>query len=117
MGQYWVSIHGSKVISERSFDEAQHSISRQPGMTLARTEAGECGLLERASWLAGLPSSPTQRLSRAILATLLYHSFRREELTKIKLKDIQNREGTPHLAIQGKGRQSDMCHAIPMPAD
>ena len=42
---------------------------------------------------------------RAILATLLYHGLRREELTKIRLKDLQNREGTPHLAIHGKGRK------------
>ena len=42
---------------------------------------------------------------RAILATLLYHGLRREELSKIRLKDLQNREGTPHLAIRGKGRK------------
>ena len=42
---------------------------------------------------------------RAILATLLYHGLRREELTKIRLKDLQNREGTPHLVVQGKGRK------------
>ena len=42
---------------------------------------------------------------RAILATLLYHGLRREELTKLRVKDIQHREGTPHLVVQGKGRK------------
>jgi site-specific recombinase XerD len=42
---------------------------------------------------------------RAILATLLYHGLRREELIKLRVKDIQHREGTPHLAIHGKGRK------------
>ncbi len=42
---------------------------------------------------------------RAILATLLYHGLRREELTKLRVKDIQHREGAPHLAVHGKGRK------------
>jgi len=42
---------------------------------------------------------------RAILATLLYHGLRREELTKLRAKDIQQREGVSHLAIRGKGRK------------
>ena len=41
---------------------------------------------------------------RAILATLLYHGLRREELTKLKVKDYcQTRRGVAHLRVQGKG--------------
>ncbi len=39
---------------------------------------------------------------RAILATLLYHGLRREELCKLKVDDIQSRQGVPHLAVKGK---------------
>jgi integrase/recombinase XerD len=39
---------------------------------------------------------------RAILATLLYHGLRREELCKLKVKDIQSREGVMHFRVQGK---------------
>ena len=41
---------------------------------------------------------------RAILSTLLYHGLRREELTKLKVKDYcQSRRGVAHLRVQGKG--------------
>ncbi len=42
---------------------------------------------------------------RAMLATLLYHGLRREELCKLKVRDIHTRQGTPHLKIQGKGEK------------
>jgi integrase/recombinase XerD len=41
---------------------------------------------------------------RAILATLLYHALRRDELCKLKVKDCrQERRGVAHLKISGKG--------------
>ena len=41
---------------------------------------------------------------RAILSLLLYHALRREELTKLLVKDFnQARRGVPHLRVQGKG--------------
>lgn len=41
---------------------------------------------------------------RAILATLLYHALRRDELCRLKVKDYgQERRGVPHLKISGKG--------------
>jgi len=41
---------------------------------------------------------------RAILATLLYHALRRDELCKLKVKDFkQERRGVPHMKISGKG--------------
>jgi integrase len=40
---------------------------------------------------------------RAILAALLYHGLRREELCLLRLRDIQSREGIQHIRIHGKG--------------
>lgn len=41
---------------------------------------------------------------RAILSTMLFHALRREELTKLRVKDFNHlRGGVPHLRIQGKG--------------
>ena len=38
-----------------------------------------------------------------MLAVLLYHGLRREELCLLTVKDIQDRRGVPHLRIHGKG--------------
>ena len=41
---------------------------------------------------------------RAMLATLLYHALRRDELCQLKVKDAKNeRRGVPHLKVSGKG--------------
>lgn len=41
---------------------------------------------------------------RAILATLLYHALRRDELCKLKVKDFKHeRRGVPHLKVSSKG--------------
>ena len=40
---------------------------------------------------------------RAILATLLYHGLRCEELCTLKVGDIHQREGVTHLRVEGKG--------------
>ena len=41
---------------------------------------------------------------RAILSVLLFHALRREELTKLKVKDFNlMRTGVAHLRVQGKG--------------
>jgi integrase/recombinase XerD len=39
---------------------------------------------------------------RAMLAVLLYHGIRRDELCKLKVGDIQSRQGVWHLRIEGK---------------
>jgi len=39
---------------------------------------------------------------RAILAILLYHGLRREELCKLKIKDLEHRQGIPHFCVHGK---------------
>jgi len=50
------------------------------------------------------PSADTLKgaRDRAILATLLYHGLRREELCLLLVKDIQSRQGVMHLRILGK---------------
>jgi len=40
---------------------------------------------------------------RALLAVLLYHGLRREELCLLKVNDIHDRQGVPHLRVHGKG--------------
>jgi integrase/recombinase XerD len=39
---------------------------------------------------------------RAILATLLYHGIRREELCGLRVKDLHSREGVMHFRVKGK---------------
>jgi integrase/recombinase XerD len=44
---------------------------------------------------------------RAILATLLYHALRREELCKLTVRDARHeRRGVPHLKVSGKGEKT-----------
>ena len=44
---------------------------------------------------------------RAILATLLYHALRREELCKLRVKDFKHeRRGVAHLEVSGKGEKT-----------
>jgi site-specific recombinase XerD len=50
---------------------------------------------------------------RAILATLLYHAIRREELCALKVGDMQQREGVPHLRVAGKGDKVRHLPAAP----
>jgi integrase/recombinase XerD len=39
---------------------------------------------------------------RAIQATLLYHGIRREELCRLRVRDLQSRQGVMHLRVHGK---------------
>jgi integrase len=39
---------------------------------------------------------------RAILAVLLYHGIRREELCSLRVKDLHSRQGVVHIRIHGK---------------
>ena len=51
---------------------------------------------------------------RAILATLLYHGIRREELCLLRLKDLQSREGVMHFRIHGKRSKIRFVPVHPM---
>jgi integrase/recombinase XerD len=60
----------------------------------------------QARKLLAAPDGDSLRTLRdkAILATLLYHALRREELCKLSVKDFTHqRRGVPHLKISGKG--------------
>jgi integrase/recombinase XerD len=60
----------------------------------------------QARKLLAAPARDTLKAKRdrAILATLLYHALRRDELCKLKVRDYaQERRGVPHLKVSGKG--------------
>jgi site-specific recombinase XerD len=74
-------------------------VESQQGKTPALGDAQARALLNApdASKLKG-------KRDRAILSVLLYHGLRREELTKLKVKDYcQTRRGVAHLRVHGKG--------------
>jgi integrase/recombinase XerD len=50
---------------------------------------------------------------RAILATLLYHGIRCEELCRLRLRDLQSRQGVMHFRVHGK---RDKVRFIPVHA-
>ena len=39
---------------------------------------------------------------RTILATMLYHGMRREDLCGLRVKDMQSRQGVMHFRVKGK---------------
>jgi integrase/recombinase XerD len=39
---------------------------------------------------------------RAVLASLLYHGTRREELCGLRVRDMQSRQGVVHFRVRGK---------------
>ncbi len=79
------------------------------GTTPAIGDAEARALLDRpdATTLKG-------KRDRAILATLLYHGIRREELCTLRVKDLENRQGVAHLRIFGKGSKIRFLPAHPV---
>ena len=59
----------------------------------------------QARALLDAPSAETLKgkRDRAILSVLLFHALRREELCKLKVKDITERRGVKYFRIGGKG--------------
>ena len=54
--------------------------------------------------LAPLTDTIKSKRDRAILSTLLFHTLRREELCKRRVRDTRYaRKGVPHLKVSGKG--------------
>jgi len=51
---------------------------------------------------------------RAILATLLYHGIRREELCNLRVRDMQSRQGVMHFRVKGKGDKIRFVPVHPM---
>jgi site-specific recombinase XerD len=73
---------------------------------LANGNEGSTPALGDAQARALLEAPPEKTLKgvrdRAILATLLYHGIRREELCNLRVKDIQSRQGVVHFRVKGK---------------
>jgi integrase/recombinase XerD len=76
------------------------------GSTPALGDAQARRLLE-----APAPDSLKGVRDRAILATLLYHGIWREELSLLRLRDLQSRQGVMHFRIKGK---RDKVRVIPV---
>jgi integrase/recombinase XerD len=74
--------------------------SRQEGTTPALSD-------EQARTLLNAPQGDALKAKRdrAILATLAYHGVRREELCKLKVRDLQRRDGVLQFRIEGKGEK------------
>jgi site-specific recombinase XerC len=90
----------------------KNAVTHNPvkGVERPRTESGEGKTPaigdHQARKLLDAPQDDTvkSKRDRAILSTLLFHALRREELCKLKVKDLQHaRKGVPHLKVSGKG--------------
>jgi integrase/recombinase XerD len=77
---------------------ARPPANNNEGSTPALGDAQARRLLE-----APAPDTLKGIRDRAILATLLYHGLRREELCLLRLRDMQSRQGVMHFKIHGKG--------------
>jgi len=79
------------------------------GSTPALSDAQARLLLEAPD-----PETLKGKRDAAILATLLYHGMRREELCHLRVKDIQRREGVVHFRVLGKRGKIRFIPANPM---
>ena len=74
--------------------------NRREGSTPALSDEQARALLN-----APVGESLKAKRDRAILATLAYHGMRREELCKLKVRDLQRRDGVLQFRIEGKGEK------------
>lgn len=90
----------------------KNAVTHNPakGVTRPKSESGEGKTPaigdHQARELLAAPETDTLKSlrDRAILSTLLFHALRREELSKLKVKDFRHaRKGVPHLRVSGKG--------------
>jgi site-specific recombinase XerD len=86
------AVHGNPVDGVK-----RPSANGNEGSTPALGDAQARRLLEAPS-----PDTLKGRRDRAILATLLYHGIRREELCLLRVRDVQSRQGVMHFRIKGK---------------
>lgn len=57
------------------------------------------------------PDTLKGKRDRAVLSVLLFQGLRRDELVRLKVRDLQVRRGVPHLRVHGKG---DKTRYIPL---
>jgi integrase/recombinase XerD len=90
----------------------KNAVTHNPvkGVERPKTESGEgktpaiADHQARKLLVAPDDDSLRSKRDRAILSTLLFHALRREELTKLKVKDFRHvRKGVPHFKVAGKG--------------
>jgi DNA invertase Pin-like site-specific DNA recombinase len=71
-----------------------------------QSDAGEAGTPSPAEPQGLIDAPPADKLKgvrdRAIMATLHYHDIRREELSRLRVKDLRTRRGILHLRITDK---------------
>lgn len=94
-----------------------NAVSYNPVSGVTRPNEGNTPALSDAQARALLEAPPESTLKglrdRAILATLLYHGIRREELTRLRVKDVHQRQGVVHFRVQGKGGKTRFVPAAP----
>lgn len=101
----------SAVSSLYAYLGEQHAVTHNPVAGVQRpamrTREGKTPVLSiaQARKLLEAPAADTLqgKRDRAILATLLYHGLRREEVCRLRLRDLHQREGVPHFRVHGKG--------------
>ena len=59
------------------------------------------------------PNTLKGKRDRAILAVLFFHGLRREELCRLRVKDVEQRHGVLHLRVHGKGGKLRFVPAHP----
>jgi integrase/recombinase XerD len=99
-----------------------NAVSHNPvrGVKRPRSDAneGKTPALGDGQARALLEAPPTGTLKgkrdRAILATFLHHGLRCEELCGLRVRDLQNRQGVPHLRVLGKGAKIRYVPAHPL---
>lgn len=74
---------------------------------------------DQAKLLLEAPNDKTLKgmRDRAILAVLLYHGLRREEVAQLMTSDLQERRGIKHLQVKGKGGKTRYLPLHPVAAE
>jgi integrase/recombinase XerD len=99
-----------------------NAVSHNPVRGVKRPKAegneGKTPALGDGQARALLEASPENTLKgkrdRAILATFLHHGLRCEELCSLRVRDLQSRQGVPHLRVLGKGSKVRYVPAHPL---
>jgi site-specific recombinase XerD len=89
----------------------KNAVTHNPKRPRSETDAGKTPALADHQARKLLVAPPEKSLKgirdRAILATLLYHALRREELCNLSVRDfIHERGGVRHLRVSGKGEKT-----------
>ena len=87
-------------------------VDTNEGKTPALGDGQACALMEA-------PPQDTLKgvRDRAILATLLYHGIRREELIRLRVGDRETRQGVPCFKVHGKGDKTRFLPVHPQAAE